>query len=351
MADSGEWAGPAGREVAARHLRRGVDAVQDVSRRGAELPWRTLVAALAVLALVCGVGIGLYLDERNTRQQTIVIGPEQAPDRIDVDADIQLTDPTLHRITLRLTVTPVGRYEGPDGYPTQPLTLHTNTTGQQALTFAGGSGLWMRDIDLPLEGGTSSDYPFDRYSAEFAFAATMGDSTERVPIVLWFHDSDPYFTYKPGAGAYQGRSVHLVSEVKRSRSTFILAWFMIAAMWAVALAIVTACWLVVGQGRGLVWPALGWMAASLFALVGLRNAAPGSPPNGCLLDYLAFYWAEALIVLSLTVLVFHGIRIEHHHGGPLTEGPRSGSTGRARSPRRRAVPAGHRRRRHRFHRS
>ncbi|MFJ9078321.1 DUF4436 family protein [Streptomyces sp. NPDC102278] len=351
MADSGGWAGPAGREVAARHLRRGVDAVQDVSRRGAELPWRTLVAALAVLALVCGVGIGLYLDERNTRQQTFVIGPEQAPDRIDVDADIQLTDPTLHQITLRLTVTPVGRYEGPDGYPTQPLTLHTNTTGQQALTFAGGSGLWMRDIDLPLEGGTSSDYPFDRYSAEFAFAATMGDSTERVPIVLWFHDSDPYFTYKPGAGAYQGRSVHLVSEVKRSRSTFILAWFMIAAMWAVALAIVTACWLVVGQGRGLVWPALGWMAASLFALVGLRNAAPGSPPNGCLLDYLAFYWAEALIVLSLTVLVFHGIRIEHHHGGPLTEGLPSGSTGRARSPRRRAVPAGHRRRRHRFHRS
>ncbi|MFD9380498.1 DUF4436 family protein [Streptomyces sp. NPDC059999] len=347
MAESGKWAGPAGREAAARHLRRGVDVVQDVSRRGAELPWRTLVASLVVLAVVCGAGISLYFDERDTRQQTVVIGPEQAPDRFDVDADIQLTDPTLHQITLRLTVTPVGRYEGPDGYPTQPLTLHTNTTGQQALTFAPGSGLWMRDIDLPLAGGTSSDYPFDRYAAEFAFAATIGDSPERVPLVLWFHDSDPYFTYKPGAGSYRSQSVHLLSEVKRSRSTFILAWFMIAAMWAVALAIVTACWLVVGQRRGLLWPALGWMAASLFALVGLRNAAPGSPPNGCLLDYLAFYWAEALIVLSLTVLVFQGIRIEHHHGGPVTEGRRNGSTRRTRSPRTRTVPAGLRRRRDR----
>ncbi|MCY0917389.1 MULTISPECIES: hypothetical protein [unclassified Streptomyces] len=51
--------------------------------------------------------------------------------------------------------------------------------------------------------------------------------------------------------------------------------------------------------------------------------------------------------LSLTVLVFQGIRVEHHHGGPVTEGRRNGSTRRTRSPRTRTVPAGLRRRRDR----
>ncbi|MDX2394887.1 MULTISPECIES: DUF4436 family protein [unclassified Streptomyces] len=344
MADGDEWAGPAGREAAARQLRRGVDVVQDVSRRGAELPWRTLVTALVILAVVCGAGIALYFDERNTRQQTVVVGPRQAADRIDVHADVQRTDPVLRQITVRVTLTPFGRYQSPDGYPTQDLTLYANTTGQQELRFPAGSGLWVRDIQVPLSDGASSDYPFDKYTADFAFAATAGSLDTRVPVLLRLHDQDPNFAYKNGDGSYEGQAAYLTSEVKRSRSTFILAWFMIAAMWAVALSIVTACWLVVGQRRGLLWPALGWMAASLFALVGLRNAAPGSPPNGCLLDYLAFYWAEALIVLSLTVLVFHGIRIEHGLGGPVTDPRQDAMTRRRRPPRRRTVPAGHRRR-------
>jgi len=49
---------------------------------------------------------------------------------------------------------------------------------------------------------------------------------------------------------------------------------------------------IVSKGMGLVWPAMGWMAATLFALVGFRNAAPGSPPIGALIDYGAFFWAE-----------------------------------------------------------
>lgn len=37
------------------------------------------------------------------------------------------------------------------------------------------------------------------------------------------------------------------------------------------------------------------MAATLFALVGMRNAAPGGPPIGSPIDYIAFFWAEAII--------------------------------------------------------
>ena len=58
------------------------------------------------------------------------------------------------------------------------------------------------------------------------------------------------------------------------------------------------------------WPALGWMAATLFALIGMRNAAPGSPPIGSLIDYAAFFWAEAIVAGSLTYVAATGIRAE-----------------------------------------
>jgi hypothetical protein len=49
------------------------------------------------------------------------------------------------------------------------------------------------------------------------------------------------------------------------------------------------------------------MAATLFALTVFRGTAPGSPPFGCLLDYTAFLWAEAIVACSLTYVVVHGV--------------------------------------------
>ncbi|MGW3230805.1 DUF4436 family protein [Kitasatospora sp. NPDC001095] len=86
---------------------------------------------------------------------------------------------------------------------------------------------------------------------------------------------------------------------------------MIAAMWAIALAVLGAAEVLHRKREGLVWPSLGWMAASLFALIGMRNAAPGSPPIGSLMDYVAFFWAEGIIAASLACTAWCGIRTEH----------------------------------------
>ena len=43
---------------------------------------------------------------------------------------------------------------------------------------------------------------------------------------------------------------------------------------------------------------------------GVRNAAPGSPPIGSLIDYAAFFWAEGIIAASLVTAAFFGFRTE-----------------------------------------
>ena len=82
----------------------------------------------------------------------------------------------------------------------------------------------------------------------------------------------------------------------------------VIVMWALGLCVLAGALHIVRRRLGLVWPALGWMAATLFALVGFRNAAPGLPPVGSLIDYCAFFWAEALIALSLVLVTVRGIR-------------------------------------------
>ncbi|MGP4012423.1 DUF4436 family protein [Streptomyces sp. 4N124] len=283
-------------------------------------PWRHGLLALVALLAVCGAGIGLYVNERVAREKTLTVGAKQAPrDRLDVEAAVRRTDPEQHTATLQLTATPHGKYVDSEGLPVKDIRLITTAPDGNYLLFKANSTAWLKEISVPLTEGTSSDYPFDRYAADLAVGAMVGH--EQVPVTLRFRDQDPYFAIAPHKTEYGDGIAVVTADVKRSRSTFILAWFMIVAMWAVALAVVVACWLVVRQGRGLLWGALGWMAGSLFALVGLRNAAPGNPPNGSLLDYTAFYWAEALIALSLTRLVLHGVLVEHRTGGPVPEPP------------------------------
>ncbi|HKN50847.1 MAG TPA: DUF4436 family protein, partial [Amycolatopsis sp.] len=93
----------------------------------------------------------------------------------------------------------------------------------------------------------------------------------------------------------------------RSSSALVFAIFMMVTMWGLAIAVLLGARYLVSGRRGMVWPAFGFMAATLFALAGFRNAAPGSPPIGSLLDYLAFLWAEVIIAFSVVVAVVAGV--------------------------------------------
>ncbi|MFD0405100.1 DUF4436 family protein [Kitasatospora sp. NPDC127116] len=49
------------------------------------------------------------------------------------------------------------------------------------------------------------------------------------------------------------------------------------------------------------------------APAGRPEHAPGNPPIGSLLDYAAFFWAELLVAVGLTMVVVRGARVEGGH--------------------------------------
>ncbi|MFF8381868.1 DUF4436 family protein [Streptomyces sp. NPDC015661] len=138
-----------------------------------------------------------------------------------------------------------------------------------------------------------------------------GSDPDRVDIEASVQPVDALYSATVDASGINGAAVFDVG-LARSSSVLVFAVFMMAATWALAVSVVIGAWYLVTRRKGLTWPAPGWMAATLFALAAFRNAAPGTPPIGCLLDCLAFLWAEAVIACCLLTVVVSGFKTERH---------------------------------------
>lgn len=270
-----------------------------------------VVLALVAVAVLSGLGIVGYVGERQQRQAEYVAGDTSAPDRIDIDVTLQRVDPVTRQLTVVVLPELRGTFadRGDSLVPTADLLVDTPSLAQGTLRYPAGDRLAAQNITVGFDTGVLSDYPFDRYTTTVGFSATV--KGRPVPVGMYFRNYDPLFLVTPTAAAEQVGGVAADLRFSRARGTLILAWFLMATMWVLAVSVAGAALVLVRHRRGLVWPALGWMAATLFALVAVRNAVPGAPPIGSLFDYAAFLWAELIIAVSVGVTVVAGMSVEH----------------------------------------
>lgn len=269
---------------------------------------RMVAAAVSLVALVGGVATWSQLGSTVGGDRGVQSGPVGAPDRVDITASIIRVDPSSGELLLRLLVVPRGDLTTEGGLsPREDLEILTSAAMRTDPFFPALERIGSVDVPVVLSGTGVTAYPFDRYATTIEFTAKMGGETVPAHLTLAHRDA----LFGAAIDAYQ-ESDAAVAELTLTRSVSVLTFaiFMILAMWALAIAVATGAWHVLSRRRGLVWPALGWMAATLFAIAGFRNAAPGSPPIGSLIDYLAFFWAEAIIAVCVFAVVMVGVRTE-----------------------------------------
>ncbi|MFD8703878.1 DUF4436 family protein [Kitasatospora sp. NPDC059648] len=303
---------PTARSRVRIHARARATAVSAVRRT--VRPWRAYAVVVAIVLLVTA-GLLLYFNERSSRSHAQVAGATApGPDHLEIDVVLQRVDTAAQTVTAKVVVQPHGALEQADSLlvPSGDVVVETTSLEQTTLKYPAGQQIGSSTVVFSLFDGRVSDYPFDRYTTVIGFQATVGGRA--VPLVIGLAEGDPFFAFRQAGKLTEGDGIAVTERISRSRSTLILAWFMMAAMWALALAVLLASRLIVRQRRGIIWPALSWMAATLFALVGMRNAAPGNPPIGTLMDYAAFFWAELLVAVGLTMVVVRGARVEGVHG-------------------------------------
>lgn len=264
--------------------------------------------ALTVVLTAAAVGLFVYWINDASQSDRSSAGDTAAPDRVSVFTTVEKVDPARYTANVRISAVPRGRFTSDDGdTANRDIRISGEGLSEGGLLLRSGHRVAAQNIPVELHRGEITNYPFDRYSADLFFAAT--EDGKSVPVEVVVENNDAFFTLaattepetgEPGVGIQLSRSV----------STYIMVALMFFIMWALALSVAAAA-VVIGRNRlGLIWPALAWMAATLFALAAFRGTAPGSPPIGTVLDYTAFLWAEAIVVCSLTYVVVRGVLLE-----------------------------------------
>lgn len=265
------------------------------------------VALTVVIAAVC-VGMGVYWINDNSQAAKETAGDTGAADRVSVMATVERVDAPRYTASVRIWVIPRGAFTSDDG-DTANRDIEVLATGltEGSLSLTAGRRIASRTMTVELHQGEITNYPFDRYVGDLYFSATRDG--KNIPVEVVVDNNDAFFTLNASADS-DGTEPGLELQFTRSISTNIMVALMFVVMWALALSVAAAA-VIIGRNKlGLTWPAMSWMAATLFALAVFRGTAPGSPPFGCILDYTAFLWAEAIVACSLTYVVVRGVLLE-----------------------------------------
>jgi hypothetical protein len=296
-----------------RHLRR----VRDIGLR------RVAISFL-VLAAVIGASVAGYIVSRESTNQESYFGDVDNPNRVDVTVWITRVDATTQALSVTvIDIRPHGTVADPDGASAfaENTTVTTVAIGTWRAEIKAGDSA--PDIEQRIAvDGVVTDYPFDRYTGRVEVHALSADKD--LPVALTVVNTDPFFGITATADPTQdGTGAAANLSIARSMPTLIFAVFVMVLMLGLALGAVVAAFYLLHWRRGLIFPACSMMAAILFALIPLRNAVPGSPPIGSIIDFGSFFIAEAVISIALISSIVLGFRnqrsIERAQADPPSE--------------------------------
>jgi hypothetical protein len=268
-----------------------------------------VLGIVVVLAMVAG-SLGMYIPTRSTANTTAFLGDDSTPNRVNVTAWITRVDAGAQTISVSISdVQPVGSLADDAGYLRDNAKLYS-TTSLQNESVALKQGEVVPDIEQRYAlDGTTTDYPFDNYTAQVDLHVLAANGTE-IPSAITLFSTDPFFkvTASDNGGNPGSPTVNLA--LSRSTPTLVFAIFVMILMLGLAAAAATAAYYALRWHKGLLFPACSMMATILFALLPLRNAVPGNPPIGSIIDFGSFFIAEIVIAVALIASVLFGYRVQ-----------------------------------------
>lgn len=200
-----------------------------------------------------------------------------------------------------------GSFADSDGNFAKNVIFDTNAARTGPVKVAAGDELSGVEQVFSLA-GTVTDFPFDHYSADLSLSIQDADDDDDMPITVVVESTDPFFNVTSSYDAEQGDYLNIDLAVARSSPTMVFGVFIMILMLGLSFAAAVLAYFLVRNRQGLQYSAYSVMGALLFAMVPLRNAVPGSPPIGSVIDFMAFFIAEAVISTSLITSVVIGYR-------------------------------------------
>jgi Domain of unknown function (DUF4436) len=268
------------------------------------------IVFLVLFAIAYVLVLNAFKNEGENRAAALSPNEKLGNDRIDASARIVTADPVKGDISVRLTFTPHGSLLSADGVTlSRDLLLDVaSATGKHAYEFKKGKRMDPVEAIVEIYEGEPMEYPFDHHEAQLSFyfeaAGAATDADKSVPVAMQLYGSVSGLRID-AEYAKEHADDHVVIDLSLSRAptAVFFSVFIMVAMWSLALGVVFLVLRVLAGHRKIEIGMFSFLGALLFAFPALRNSQPGSPPIGTLSDFLAFFWAEVIIALSLLAVV------------------------------------------------
>lgn len=297
-------------------------------------------ALVGVILLALGPMVALFLVVNNDQGPVteLLDGGSPPADGAAVTATLIGVSPTTGELLARITVDPQpGLLK--DGQLAEDLVLGVNDIrGEHTREFAAGEALQPVEVSLALSDGSVKRYPFDHYDATLLLTlanAVPGDD-QPVPFSLVILSNVDDFEVAAAPASLDpavappdqlepGPIAAADLSVTRELTTTAYAAWMMLLMWALSVVAVAVLWAVIIWQVEVPWWGMAYFVGVLFALPQLREVLPGRPPPGTLFDFVAFYWAVAILGVGLITLLAVWIQRTRPRPADPTLEPDSGS--------------------------
>ena len=284
---------------------------------------KPLIFVVVLLLLFAGAYVfvlSAYKGEGENRAAWLEPDTQKAGEnRIDVSGRIVTADPVKGDVMVRLEFKPHGSLAGPDGTLARDLDFNiASATGKNLHEFNKGKRMNPVEAVVEIYEGEPMDYPFDTHSAELSFffqPAGAAGAGESIPMATSLRGSvaglriDTEYAKEDSDHANANTPDHAVINIsiERASTARFFSIFIMIAMWALTFGVIFLVFRVFAGHRKIEISMFSFLGALLFAFPALRNSQPGTPPIGTLSDFIAFFWAEVIIALSLLAVVLRWI--------------------------------------------
>jgi hypothetical protein len=282
---------------------------------------KPLIVGLVLLVIFAAAYVYVlhaYKNEGNNRAAELVADTQKAGEnRIDVSGRIVTADPIKGDVVVRLEFVPHGSFASNDGDTlSRDLDLSVSSaTGKNVHEFKKGRRMGPVEAVVEIYDGEPMDYPFDNHSAELSFffepSAGKGAepaAAEAIPMAVDMRGSVAGLRLDTEY-AKENTPDHAVIDIniQRASTAVFFSVFIMIAMWALVIGVISLVYRVFAGHRKIEISMFSFLGALLFAFPALRNSQPGTPPIGTMSDFIAFFWAEVIVALSLLAVVLRWI--------------------------------------------
>lgn len=275
-----------------------------------------IVGVILAAVLIGGIYFSLqsYKAETERMPKIDIDNDNTATDYIDTKMQITSIDANKGDVNVRITFQPHGSFSEDSLTLSKEVTLYTNSnSGKNEHIFAKGKRMNPVDVVIDMREGVVTDYPYDSFIASLDMYMTTPSKTDSgatEPLAIVMDKEIEFYS------SIQGYKVTDVVEdndgdgftgidfaLSRTSSVKFFSTFIMVTMWIISLAVLFVMLSIILRNRKVEYSMFAFLSAMLFAFPAMRNVQPFVPPIGCLSDYIAFFWAEGIIALSLIIMI------------------------------------------------